>query len=312
MVDFGADESFAYATEKIKEHYGVEVAPSTARLDVEKHAQIIHEQINEQALCVSPAKEADTIIGEFDGSMVPVVTTLDKNNLCDDQRKNKKHEWKEARLAIARAKGAVDPIYAVTFGSIDEAGKKFTEVVKGAGDGEKTKIHCVCDGAPWLAEQVEKLFGTRAVFLLDFYHVSEYLAKAAQCCAPATSCDWMREQQSLLKQNLAYNVLENLKTHMLDCSLQKECSALKCFNYLAKRIHQLDYKNAIASDLPIGSGEVESAHRSIIQARLKIPGAWWNINNAQNMLDLRVMRANGLWSQYWKNIQPSSGVHAYG
>jgi hypothetical protein len=30
-----------------------------------------------------------------------------------------------------------------------------------------------------------------------------------------------------------------------------------------------------ASTRPIGSGEIESTHRYIVQQRLKLPGAWW-------------------------------------
>jgi len=51
--------------------------------------------------------------------------------------------------------------------------------------------------------------------------------------------------------------------------------------------------------LPIGSGEVESAHRYVIQKRLKLPGAWWRKDNAQAMLNLRVARANHRRDHYW-------------
>jgi hypothetical protein len=49
----------------------------------------------------------------------------------------------------------------------------------------------------------------------------------------------------------------------------------------------------------IGSGEIESAHRYLIQKRLKLPGAWWQAANAESMLALRVNRANHEWKDYW-------------
>jgi len=52
----------------------------------------------------------------------------------------------------------------------------------------------------------------------------------------------------------------------------------------------------------MGSGEVESAHRYVFQKRLKISGAWWDINQAKSMIALRVKRANPLWDQYWKKV----------
>jgi len=72
----------------------------------------------------------------------------------------------------------------------------------------------------------------------------------------------------------------------------------RCYNYLANRPGQFHHQAAIAAKLPIGSGEVESAHRYVIQKRFKLPGAWWTINNAQAMLKLRVLRENNRWNDY--------------
>jgi hypothetical protein len=312
MVDFGADESFSGAVEKVKEHYGIDIASSTTRLDVEKHAQAMHEMIDKKELCTISRNDAAVIIGEIDGCMVPIVTKKTNDCMESDQRKNKNHEWKESRLALARAKGSVDPVYGATMGSVEEAGAKLADVVKSAGEGQNTKIHCIGDGAPWIADQVELLFGIKAKFLLDFFHLSEYLACAASCCKPNEPKNWLREQQKLLKNNMAQDVLQNIQDHLDQCALKKDCPALKCFNYMSKRLDQLDYKRAIELDLPIGSGEIESGHRSVVQARLKITGAWWTIDNAKNILALRITRANGFWNKYWTGIHKPSGIQAYG
>ncbi|MDM8539689.1 hypothetical protein QUF90_01240 [Desulfococcaceae bacterium HSG9] len=55
----------------------------------------------------------------------------------------------------------------------------------------------------------------------------------------------------------------------------------------------------IENDLPIGSGEVESAHRYVIQDRLKIAGAWWKENNAGYMSALKTLRADDNWEDCW-------------
>ena len=64
---------------------------------------------------------------------------------------------------------------------------------------------------------------------------------------------------------------------------------------------QFNYQDAI-SDWPIGLGEIESAHRYVIQERLKLSGCWWKLENALAMLALRVLRANGDWNSYWQII----------
>jgi len=68
---------------------------------------------------------------------------------------------------------------------------------------------------------------------------------------------------------------------------------------LKNRVDQLDYRGALEQGLPIGSGETESAHRHLIQRRLKLAGAWWSQKNAADMAQLRVTRANGLWNDLW-------------
>jgi hypothetical protein len=73
----------------------------------------------------------------------------------------------------------------------------------------------------------------------------------------------------------------------------------RCHRYLTKRRHQLDYQSTLARELPIGSGEIESAHRYVVQQRLKRPGAWWRAANAEHMLALRINRANKQWQNYW-------------
>ncbi len=79
-----------------------------------------------------------------------------------------------------------------------------------------------------------------------------------------------------------------------------------CHRYLSNRLDQLDYQGALAQGLPIGSGEIESAPRYIVQQRLKRPGAWWTPDNAEAMLALRVARANGQWSAYWQDLKQAA------
>jgi hypothetical protein len=312
LVDFGADESFSVAVKKVQEHYGVSVACSTTRLDVERHARKIGQSEGKYFSKNGPHKAA-VIIGEMDGSMVPIVAQKESTAVVVDKRKNKTHEWREARLALARPKGSTSPLYAATMGSIDATGRQLALVVNRAGEGEKTKVHCLGDGAPWIAEQVEQLFGSKATFTLDFYHVSEHLAEASNCCQPDAPKQFLHRQQERLKNNQTQKVLSDLQEHFEHpCQLKDKCPAFKCHNYLSKRLNQLDYKSAIGAGLPIGSGEIESGHRSVVQKRLKIPGAWWTIGNAGNMLSLRTLRANGQWNAYWNDQQSTGAGRAIG
>jgi hypothetical protein len=72
----------------------------------------------------------------------------------------------------------------------------------------------------------------------------------------------------------------------------------QCHRYLSARQDQLSYAHAIEQELPIGSGEIESAHRYVVKKRLKLPGAWWEAANAEHKLALRLNRANKEWGSY--------------
>ena len=52
-----------------------------------------------------------------------------------------------------------------------------------------------------------------------------------------------------------------------------------------------------------GSGEVESAHRQILQKRPKIPGAWQRLERAEEMAQLRALRANQRWNDFWEKMR---------
>ena len=303
LLDFGADHSFKKAVEKIYRHYGVKVAENTTRLDVYKHAKIMQE--TNYALSGEQSVEAETIIGEIDGGHIPTVRKKDPL-FIGDQRKNRIHEWREARLTLAYVKGTIYPLYSAKIGLPNEIGDMFEQTINRAGRGEKTKIHCVGDGALWIAEQVKEKFGDDAYYMLDFYHASEYIAAAAKCCSTDSPEQWRRTQQENLMIGNVKILFDELSLHAAACTLSENCPGLKCYNYLVKREKQLDYKTAIASDLPIGSGKIESGIRSVVHERLKKSGSWWNIDNAQSMLHLRAVVANRRLDAYGQDLRHST------
>ncbi|RMD58048.1 MAG: hypothetical protein D6828_03075 [Nitrospirae bacterium] len=261
-----------------------------------KHAEHIH--IEEEIETQVPEREGiELVISQMDGSMVPIVETSGEG----DRRRSRKVCWKEAKLALARRQGAVEGKYGGTIGNSEEAGDQLANSVIGVGAGTNTKIHCVGDGAPWIVEQVERVFAMQANYLIDFYHLCEYISAAADKCAPDNKTKWIEQQKERMKRNRSVEVLKELEPH-LEPDIKKEAPVRACYRYIKNRPGQFNYAAAIASDLPIGSGEIESAHRYVIQKRLKIPGAWWKIENAKYMLSLRVLRANNDWDDYWNNL----------
>jgi hypothetical protein len=301
IVDFGADAAGTRIPEKLKQHYGIEVPASTCWQIVLRHAAAIA-ALPRIATEIPRRDGVEQLIAEIDGSMIPIVETagLAADDGHADRRKTRTVCWKEARLSLVHPKGSVTPVFSANMGTPEEAGDDMLRTAIRAGLGSKTKVHCVGDGATWIADQVSLKFGAQASFLVDFYHVCEYLADAATTIAPAQTKAWINIQKHRLKHNALNDLLSELALSAEPGAIADPDAPVRAAcRYFTNRPGQFDYAKAIAAELPIGSGEVESAHRYVIQARLKIAGAWWKTDNATNMLSMRALRANRDWDHYW-------------
>src|SRR5271165_6930494 len=243
----------------------------------------------------APGRHKD-IVAETDGGMIPIVEPDARQK---DKRKGKTLSWREAKISLAHAKGSRTPIYAGAIeGGVETAGRQLLGCAVRAGFGADSRVHAVGDGAAWIVGQVEAQFGPQGGYLIDFYHVCEYLSAAAKAIAPDAAAKeaWMEAQKEALKTGHLEKTLQALARHLEPPQLADDQAPVRtCHRYLSGRKNQLDYRDALARDLPIGSGEIESAHRYIAQKRLKLPGAWWRVERADAMLALRVTRINGDW-----------------
>ena len=142
-------------------------------------------------------------------------------------------------------------------------------------------------------------------YLIDFYHVCEYLAAASEAIAPdpGARSAFIETQREALKGGRLDAVLRALVGHCEPPEVDDEHAPVRtCHRYLGARANQLNYRHALAEGLPIGSGEIESAHRYVAQQRLKRPGAWWRVEHAEHMLVLRINRINGGRDANWKAL----------
>jgi hypothetical protein len=306
VTDFGADVAFAQVEDKLVEHYGILLPESTIRRITESHAQAIYitTPIDETW---PDAAGCRTVVVEMDGGMVPIV---EANAAQTDRRKGKALQWKEAKLCLAHAAGSKTLSYGGTLqGDVDEAGKQLFGSAKSAGFGKSSQVHAVGDGAEWIARQVEERFGSQGGYLIDFYHVCDYLSAAASATHPEAQAAraWFDQQKNALKAGHCADVIESLRKRLeADDVPDSHAPVRACHRYLNRRQDQLDYPGALANDLPIGSGEIESAHRYIVQKRLKLPGSWWCAANAEYMLALRLNRANRRWDSYWNQARKTA------
>lgn len=278
---------------RVEEHYRIKISRHALYINTLKHARVMGDSP------VPPAPTAEQIHTQIDGSMIPLMQAGEG----PDQRQGKQVYWGEVRLCSAKVPGQSQPLYGAIRGSCQSVGLMWENTVAQAGGGPGTRIYGLGDGATWIADQFQLRFGEQGSYLLDFYHVSEYLAAAAQKIKPSPGrCrQWRRTQQGRLLDNRSEQVIKALAAH-LPSNPSKDEPIHCAHRYLSQRRKHLDYAAARAHKRPIGSGEIESGHRHVIQQRLKLAGAWWSEAHVQPMLNLRVTRANGHWNQYWNSL----------
>ena len=298
LSDFGAEHSFMQAAARVREHYGFELTASAVRqatLETAGRAERFLEKGYEASFRALPSKGPEVLVAQADGTMICTVS-------AGRRGEKRPRSWQEMRLVAAQVPGKIQATYGATFGSVEQAGRVWGHCARDAGRGLNSHIHVVADGATWISLQAADVFGEDHNFLCDFFHVSEYLAAAAPACAAHRPGPWRSTQHKRLKRSASALVIEELARHLEPASTpEEEAPVRSAHRYLTNRQEALDYKAAIDAGLPIGSGLIESGHRHVLQARLKKAGACWLPQTAHSLAQLRVLRANNLWSSIWNN-----------
>lgn len=296
VTDFGCEHSFARAAESVQEHYGFAIGATAVRTTTLEHASRARERLQEeyrQPFRILPSRGAQHVIAEADGTMICTVEP--------GPRKGKRpRDWKEMRLVAAQAKDSATTVYAATFGSVEETGRRWGHCARQAGWGLNSQIHTVGDGAEWIHLQSQEIFQQQGTFLCDFFHVSEYLAAAAPTCRAHSPEAWRRTQQKRLRRGAAPQVIEALTPFLEpEGTAETDAPVRNSYRYLNNRLDCLNYPRALVLGLPIGSGMIESGHRHVLHARLKKAGAAWLRDHADQIGHLRALRANKQWENLW-------------
>jgi hypothetical protein len=165
-----------------------------------------------------------------------------------------------------------------------------------------TRLVCIADGAPWFWNWLRDLY-PQAVQILDFYHGYEKI------------CQWVlsrfkdKTQRDLLNSNFNELLLNNdiqeviIQIQNTDCqgdSLDKKQALL---TYLENNKHRMTYKTFLEKGYLIGSGAMESAHRNVIQQRMKRSGQRWTIDGGQQVLNLRTKFLSNQWGEVTKYLR---------
>lgn len=161
----------------------------------------------------------------------------------------------------------------------------------------------ITDGALWIKNWITDAY-PGATQILDWFHACEHLCEFGReyFNDEDEKIKWLEEQKALLYESKTTEVINKI----ISLNTTKESvenSKNKLLQYYQTNKDRMDYKKyrAIGAGL-IGSGAIESAHRTVIQKRMKLSGQRWTKKGAQNMLNLRCVKLSGKWDKVIKLI----------
>ena len=109
----------------------------------------------------------------------------------------------------------------------------------------------ISDGAGWIRNVCEELFCGRAVtYILDFFHLSEYLSDALKAILPdgAERRRRFEADKARLKDNRASAVIADLRPYA-----GRHADVAKCVNYMEANIGRMQYRTYLERGMHIGS-----------------------------------------------------------
>lgn len=177
-------------------------------------------------------------------------------------------------------------------------------------------IHvAVIDGAKslWTYLESNPLFNDFKK-ILDFHHAVEHLSTASDALfgkGTLAAKAWsIRHRHTLLDHDDGPQRIIRAIDYALNnrrCSQSARTEALKQRQFFQNNSTRMTYATFRAEGLPIGSGPVEAAGKTLVKTRMCRSGMRWSRQGGQEILNIRTLiksdRWNPLWSRYLQTLQ---------
>lgn len=143
------------------------------------------------------------------------------------------------------------------------------------------------------------------VALVDYFHAAEYLMGAITAAygedTPMAEADFEKYRLILKEDPQGVDkVIRHLRYLFKQSPRRKAIS--KALNYFRNNRKRMDYAQALANNLPIGSGIVEAACKTLVTQRLKRSGMRWGIDGGQAILTFRALAQSGRFDNAWRLV----------
>jgi hypothetical protein len=220
--------------------------------------------------------------------------------------------WREPRLLVIDLldmQGQPDrlrlPLYDVLLGDAEAVWALLIGYLRLLGAAYAEVVEFIADGAEWIWHRVERLSrlaeipAAKLVEGLDFYHASQYLSETLATCRTLPKAQrqalYKRLRHALRHQADGVEVvLEALRALAMT---HRSKAIPRALGYVETHAHRMRYVTLETRKLPIGSGQVESAVRRVVNLRFKAPGSFWMETTVSGLMHLRAAFKAGRWDE---------------
>ena len=290
ILDFGINETFEAVAERWSIHYPTTISSNLVRRVMDRVGLRCEAASSEEALQrasrTPPEELASMLVVATDGSMLLT----------------REFAWKEAKVGvIARAEAfrtekqrrrVEEARYVAVLGNQQEFKKSLAAALIVERADEVPTVAWLGDGAPGNWTTATELCPL-AIQILDLPHAIQWgmnCGKALLGEGHAGLPLWEARIRQLLDADSPDAAIAELMACLPLTSTDEHLNALdELIHYYRTNESRMRYRTFRELGLPVGSGIVESAHRHVLQVRMKRAGQRWGIVRARRMARLRAV-----------------------
>jgi hypothetical protein len=210
----------------------------------------------------------------------------------------REESWKEVkagRIDLCESKGSTKSVYYASLASCEP----FFEIWNKQLAAIPVQPIFIADGAPWIWRKIETYY-PESPQILDYYHLSKHLNDFAKQAFRKKA-----ERELFLetcKKDLFNDDVNACLTRIENIQVPQKKEKEKLLGYLTMNQERITYGKFQKNGWPIGSGAIESTHKTLVQARLKRSGQRWSVKGAQALLNLKMYKNSGKWDDVKKQL----------
>lgn len=304
VLDFAVNDVYGEAAERWSLHYSEPISDNLLRRVAARIGKQC-ESANQGRLqeCLKPrAPAAEVLVVQTDGSMLPI---------------RGDEPWKEAKVGVVyrhdvkeRAPAPGTARYVSIIGGQGEFAPVLEEALEVENIDECGAVVWLGDGAVCNWRLADHL-AADAQQILDWHHAVEHAVDCGKVLLGEES-PWLPIWQRRCEQLLAAGNPDALIAQVNACRSETERRRDKTaaneaiddlVRYYTNNAERMEYAYYRSKGYPIGTGAVESAHRHVLQTRMKRAGQRWALPCARRMARLRAAYRTGGACHFYDGIR---------